>query len=269
MIKIRSHPRGHNNRSRRRTEFLDDGTMHSIEEHFASPSSSRRLSKIRSSSKALRVLCSRSGARDLIPPPGAPWSTRSGEVGPPRGVRSAQERAEWLEPPPRPGATLSPGVFCRCPPFDEVPNLVDVMPAAPRRRRFSTRLASSRSILLFGLGLVLVNTPISIRACHSFSRAEQASRSSNLDIYVRYMPDGHGHGQPSALVARASPLFTADHSDSPQISPTQRPPVGSSNGQWSVPDSLTTKLVQPAGHQKNLSPEQLLPVNAPPPQRSY
>lgn len=162
--------------------------------------------------------------------------------------------------------------------FEDTPNLSDASPFTPSststRHQTSPALfdydgTNSGSVPLFGPGPAVVSTPNL-----DFDTLQLQSGGmgfETLDALLQ-MPGGSPTSpamDTQALFSpQASPLFSAEHSASAQNSPTQRPPAGSA-GQRSVSDPAGTKRSQPTGHRKNLSPEQLLPVDAPTQQRNY
>ncbi|QRV92746.1 bZIP transcription factor [Ceratobasidium sp. AG-Ba] len=148
------------------------------------------------------------------------------------------------------------------PAWMDTPSLSDASPFTPSssstRHQTSPALidygdASSGSIPLFGPTPAIVGTPnmdaLQLASGglgfqnldHLLSMPSESPISPSIDTQTLFSPT-------------TSPLFNDEHSPRPA-------------GQRSVSDPV--KKAHPTGHRKNLSPEQLLPVDAPTQQRNY
>jgi len=152
------------------------------------------------------------------------------------------------------------------PAWEDTPSLSDASPFTPSssstRHQTSPALfdyhdTSSGSVPLFGPGpAVVLGTPnldslqlqsgsLGHQNLDSlFSMANESPTSPAMDTQALFSP-------------QSSPLFADEHN---------RP---SSNRSVSDPNPSSSKRVQPTGHRKNLTPEQLLSVDAPTQTRNY
>ncbi|KAG9094829.1 hypothetical protein FRC06_010441 [Ceratobasidium sp. 370] len=153
--------------------------------------------------------------------------------------------------------------------WEDTPSLSDASPFTPSsssiRHQTSPPLidysdSTSGGVPLFGTPVVVVGTPnldsLQLQSGslgfqnldHLLSMPNESPISPAMDTQTLFSP-------------QSSPLFDAEHTV-----PAPARPAGA--GQRSVSDPVT-KRVTPTGHRKNLSPEQLLPVDAPTQQRNY
>ncbi|KAG8714846.1 hypothetical protein FRC08_011357 [Ceratobasidium sp. 394] len=148
--------------------------------------------------------------------------------------------------------------------WEDTPSLSDASPFTPSsssaRHQTSPALIDysdtiSGAIPLFGPTPVVVSTP----NLDSLQLQSGSLGFQNLDHLLpmpNESPISPAIDTQALFSPQASPLFDAEHS-------VPRP-----NGQRSVSDPVT-KRTAPTGHRKNLSPDQLLPVDAPTQQRNY
>lgn len=144
--------------------------------------------------------------------------------------------------------------------FEDTPNLSDASPFTPSSS--STRHQTSPALFDYAdsaSGAVpLFGSPVVVNTAHGTPNLDALHLQSgglgfeNLDSLLTIpSPTSPAVDTHALFSPNASPLFAAEHSAPPDAS------------------DPSPKRALPTGHRKNLSPEQLLPVDAPTQQRNY